>query len=221
MNAVHSEAIKDFQKSPAEKQTQDVVSSKKKGSPTLLSGSGKTISGNLPEHSAMGIILQPSVMKLSYQDDISPDKINIKGGVEFILEASNYGANSRVAAELMLLYGMAKTGTSIYLEKGSNMEKFALSIGHKLENGDTLKWDYGTYTRYLEYHFSQADAKKTIGAKQIGTSVSYTHNDTDRDAIVRELTGTVRLFRLDSVDTGSLGKISRELNSVFEQFAIQ
>ena len=83
---------------------------------------------------------------------------------------------------------MAKTGVSVYLEKGSSMEKFALAIGHKLENGDVLKWDYGTYKQYLEYSFPGIAGSKNLAAKQIGTSVNYTHKNLEHDAIVRELT---------------------------------
>lgn len=189
-------------------------------SPTILSGNGKILSGNLREQSAIGIILQPNNMRLSYQDDISPDKINIKANLGFILEASNQGANSRVAAELIALYGMAKTGASIYLEKGSNMEKFALSIGHKLDNGDILKWDIGTYKQYLEYTFPGITTKHRLAPKQVGTSASYTHKNTDREAIVKELTETVRLFQLPSLNAGEVGNITQNINSIFQQFRI-
>ncbi len=168
----------------------------------------------------MGVILQPSKFGLSYQDDISPDKINVKADIGYIMEASNQGANSRVAAELIMLYGMAKTGASVYIEKGSNMEKFALSIGHKLDNGDTIKWDYGTYKRYLEYSFPGTTTLQRLAPKQVGTSASYTHKDLNREAIVKELTGTVRAFKLESLSVGEVGNITQNINSIFQQFRI-
>lgn len=189
-------------------------------SPTILSGNGKILSGNLREQSAIGVILQPNNMSLSYQDDISPDKINIKANLGLILEASNQGANSRVAAELIMLYGMAKTGASVYLEKGSNMEKFALSVGHKLDNGDTMKFDIASFYQYLEYSFPGITTKQRLAPKQVGTSASYTHKDLDREAIVKELTGTIRLFKLESLSIGEIGNITQNINSIFQQFRI-
>ena len=65
----------------------------------------------------MGLILKTNTLGLSHQDEIALDKVNIKATLEYIAEATNQGDNSRVAAKLIMLYSMARMGTTLYLEK--------------------------------------------------------------------------------------------------------
>ncbi len=188
--------------------------------PTILSGIWQVLSWNLSDKSALWLLIRNNTLWLNHQDEITLDKINIKTTLEFIAEATNKWDNSRVAAKLIMLYSMARVWTTIYMEKWDQTSKFWVWATYMTDAWNVIKLDYWFFKKFMEYTFPEVNKKYNLAPEQHGLSLSYTQNDIEKFEMLKELTYSLRAFKVETLDMWEVWKLTRDVNNIFEQYKV-
>lgn len=123
--------------------------------------------------------------------------------------------DTRVKASFQALYAASQLGTYVGIEKGSELSKFVVAQGFKVEGGK-LQVTAALLKRLVEVNFSEVGvtAKPELTQKAIG--VDYTRGFS-KESILQELKTSVVYYDVDGKNLGTIGHIIIDNATTFDQ----
>lgn len=123
--------------------------------------------------------------------------------------------DTRVKASFQALYAAKQLGTYVGIEKGSELSKFVVAQGFKVEGGK-LQVTAALLKRLVEVNFEEVGvtAKPTLTQKALG--VDYTRGFS-KESILQELKTSVVYYDVDGKNLGTIGHIIVDNATTFDQ----
>ncbi|MDQ1343578.1 MAG: hypothetical protein QG650_297, partial [Patescibacteria group bacterium] len=125
--------------------------------------------------------------------------------------------DTRLKASFQALYAASKLGTYIGIEKGSELSKFVVAQGFKVEGGK-LQVTAALLKKVVEVNFTEPDIDVTkrpeLTQKAIG--IDYTRGGFSRESLLQEIKTSVVYYDVDGKNLGTIGHIVTDNAAMFD-----
>lgn len=123
--------------------------------------------------------------------------------------------DTRLKASFQALYAASQLGTYVGIEKGSELSKFVVAQGFKVEGGK-LQMTAALLKKLTEVHFGEVGVTEKTKLTQKAVGVDYTRGF-GRESLLQEIKTSVVYYDVDGKNLGTIGHIVVDTATLFDQ----